>query len=74
MIFTECKNGHPIICYYEAGDEPVGAFEEVICEECGVKSYVQRLSMGGETYDEEEFFRKFPDAKKSSHQPKCPTK
>jgi hypothetical protein len=60
VIFTECKNEHLIVCYYEAGDEPVGAFEEVVCDECGAKSYVERISFDGRTYSEEEFLKLNP--------------
>jgi hypothetical protein len=55
MIFSHCRKcEEPIICYYEAGDEPVGALEEIVCEKCGAKNYVQRISFGGVTYSEEE--------------------
>lgn len=38
MIFTECTKCNETIIYpYEAGNEPVGVFAEVICEKCGAK-------------------------------------
>jgi hypothetical protein len=56
MIFTECTKCSEVIIYpYEAGDEPIGAFAEVICEKCGAKNYIERISFGGQTYSEEDF-------------------
>ena len=57
MIFSECKNGHTIICYYEAGQEPIGVYERIVCDECGAVSFVQRISFDGHTYDEAEFWQ-----------------
>lgn len=55
MIFSTCtKCDAVIICHYEAGDEPVGALERIVCEECGANNFVERTSFGGTTYSEEE--------------------
>ena len=61
MIFSSCTNcDEPFTYAYEAGEEPVGAFAEVVCEKCGAKNYVERISFGGRTFSQEAFFKLNP--------------
>lgn len=62
MIFTECCYcDEPMTVSYEAGDRAAGGFVRVLCEECKEPNYVELVSVGGTTYSEEEFKRKFID-------------
>jgi hypothetical protein len=56
MIFTNCTACNSVlVCYYEAGKKPVGVYERIECEDCGAANFVQRVSIEGRTYSEEEF-------------------
>lgn len=64
MIIVTCRGCNtPIFYPYEAGEEPVGAFDRQECDECGEPVFIQRLSFG-EVLTEEEFWKKYPEAKK----------
>lgn len=58
MIITSCTNtecNEPIFYPYETGEEPYGnVFDRQICKKCGVANYIQRISFGGETLNEEQ--------------------
>lgn len=61
MIFTECTKCDESIMYpYEAGDEPCGKghYGLAICEKCGQRNCVERVSFDGETISEEELFER----------------
>ncbi len=63
-IITACPYcDEPLFYDYESGDEPIGVYEKIDCEQCSKCYFVQRLSFG-ETMSEEEFWAKFPKAKK----------
>lgn len=65
MIFTGCTScEEPKAIYYEAGDSSMGKAERWECEKCKAINFSIHISFGGETYSEDEFFRKYPDAKK----------
>ena len=61
MIFTECTEcGTWIVDPYEAGDKPRGpnVYARHVCGFCGAISYVQLVSLGGETLSEAEAIRR----------------
>lgn len=64
MIITNCTYCEEVIMYpYEAGDEPVGAFDKQECEACGKNNFIQRISFDGVTLLEEDFWEQYPEAK-----------
>lgn len=59
MIFTECPKCHePFVYGYEAGEEPCGkgVFGLHVCDKCGQRCCVERVSSDGETITEEELY------------------
>ena len=65
MIFTGCAKCHASkSIYYEAGDGTQGLAERWKCEECKAVNFTVRVSFGGETLSEKEFFKRYPGAGK----------
>ncbi len=60
MIITRCAKCNESIWYpYEAGDKPCGSgnYGLAICEKCGQRNCIERISFGGETIAEEELLK-----------------
>ena len=66
MIFTSCCYcDTPFTVGYEAGDKGVVGYYKNKCEECGNNSFVELVSVAGQTLPEDDFFNRYPEAKQT---------
>ena len=58
MLIANCINPEcdgAITSMYETGQEPVGAFEKVLCNDCGTVQYLECITIAGRVLSEAEF-------------------